>query len=331
MLSHKKNLARHLCLLCLFLLLGLISWGRTLNPDSQPVIYNCPFRFTQALSDNVHTIRIPFKVVGRLIAVQAKADTVEGTFIIDTGAERLLLNKRYFYGGAKVTSRSVYGASGKVGGVKTKVLDSLQWDSWSLERPQAHLVDLSHIEAKRKSRIVGIIGYELLKDYEVLIDYPFKQIVLTRLDNKGFRLDKQAFLNEPMDSMDFNLSRHGIILEGSVLGTPLKFNLDTGAEINLIDRQVHKKVLRNFKIVRRVKMMGAGQKEIEVLAGLLSGVQCGPQPNTSMRTLLTNLDDLSRLYGTKIQGVLGFEFLRPKRTIINYKRKKLYFLNLVRP
>ena len=39
---------------------------------------------------------IPFNRVGNLIVVKAKADTIEGNFILDTGAPGLVLNITYF-------------------------------------------------------------------------------------------------------------------------------------------------------------------------------------------------------------------------------------------
>src|SRR5690242_9151111 len=46
-------------------------------------------------SDSVSCI-IPFNRIGNLIVVKAKVDTVEGNFILDTGAPGLVLNLTYF-------------------------------------------------------------------------------------------------------------------------------------------------------------------------------------------------------------------------------------------
>ena len=321
-------------LLSLILLL-LLTWSfqgtaNAMTPAKEPAIINCKLTFTTAVAANPNTIRIPFQLLGRLVAIEAKVDTIGGIFIVDTGAERLLLNKNYF-DGRKLSASSSYGVAGKVQNIEEKIVDTLFWDNLKLDDLSAHLIDLSHIEQKRNRKIIGIIGYEVLKEFEVFLDYPFKQIVLTKLDRTGFRIEENVFYQQPIDSIDFELHNHGIILAGSIQGFPLKFNLDSGAELNLIDRKVPRKVLNNFKILKRAKLTGAGNQEIEVLAGLLSRVKCGNLPNYSMRTLLTSTDELSFIYGTPIQGVLGFEFLRSKRTLINYKRKKLYFFDMIRP
>ena len=46
-----------------------------------------------------------------------------------------------------------------------------------------------------------------------------------------------------------------------------------------------------------------------------------------MKTMLTNLTKMNNAFGTKLDGILGYEFLKRKRTIINYKKEKLYFIN----
>ena len=133
------------------------------------------------------------------------------------------------------------------------------------------------------------------------------------------------------DSLDFVLAKHGIVVQATVEGKTLNFNIDSGAEINLLDRDVNKKVLKQFKVIKRVNLSGAGQQTVEVLAGTLAEVQCGRQRNGPMNTLLTNTDQLKSIFGMRIDGVMGFEFLRPRRTIINYKLQKLYFLKLIIP
>ena len=45
-----------------------------------------------------------------------------------------------------------------------------------------------------------------------------------------------------------------------------------------------------------------------------------------MKTVLTNLRKMNNAFGTNLDGVLGFEFFMQKRTIINYRKKKLYFI-----
>jgi hypothetical protein len=78
-------------------------------------------------------------------------------------------------------------------------------------------------------------------------------------------------------------------------------------------------------------MVGVGQNEIEVLAGVLHNVTYGNQHDDGMRTLITNLLQIGTNFGTRMDGVVGYEFLSSRRTLINYKRRKLYFFRQQRP
>jgi hypothetical protein len=304
----------------------LLNTATLLGAVPPPLERSCSVSFPDALKSGNYTFRIPMTWVGRLPAVKAKVDTMTGIFLFDTGAERLLLNNRFFSGDVQLTGMKQYGVTGGNNDVFSKKVDTLKWENLYLPNLTANVLSLSHIEKARNISIVGIIGYEVFKDYEVLLDYGAQLIVLTKLDKNGYRYDPNAFLEAPVDSLDFELARHGVVLRGEVNNKTLKLHLDSGAEINLLDRLVSAKVLKQFTILKRVNLLGAGENKVEVLAGTLAGVLVDQQPCDTMRTLLTNLDDLSLILGTRVDGVLGFEYLRPRRIVINYTRKKLFFL-----
>lgn len=325
-----KNAWLWAILACLFKANAMIAAPFTDVPGP-PLLFAGGLNFPQAVQISPHTIRIPFNWVGRLPAVTARIDTTEGIFFFDTGAERLLLNERYFTGDTRLEGISQYGVTGGSHSVFSKEVDTLKWENLYLPDVTAHVLDLSHIESKRNVPVVGIIGYDIFKEYEVLLDYPMRQIVLSKLDARGIKLDQKAFPDAVFDSLDFVLAKHGIVVQAEVEGKTLNFNIDSGAEINLLDRNVSKKVLKQFKVIKRVNLNGAGQQTVEVLAGTLAGVLCGKQRNGAMNTLLTSTDQLKSIFGMRIDGVMGFEFLRPRRTIINYKLQKLYFLKMIIP
>ncbi|MBO6631323.1 MAG: hypothetical protein JJ936_07140, partial [Psychroserpens sp.] len=118
-----------------------------------------------------------------------------------------------------------------------------------------------------------------------------------------------------------------IVLETYVDKHKLKFGLDTGAEYNQLNKRSSKKILKYFYPSQRLMLMGASGKKIEVMAGKLYRVKL---TNTiyfaPMETLLTNLNQMNEAFGTNLDGVLGYEFFRQQRTIINYKKEKLYFV-----
>ena len=201
---------------------------------------------------------------------------------------------------------------------------------FTINKVKSHLLDLSHIEKSKKMSLFGVIGYNVLKDYEIFIDFYLKQITLSKIDNDGNKIDNLPYLEKITDTLSFVLRKHMVVLNSYVNNQKLKFGLDTGAEMNLLDNSVPKKVMANFKTPKQITVIGADKQKSKVLAGKLHKVKlsntiyCGP-----MKTIVSNMRNMSTAYGTKLDGILGYEFIATRRMILNYKKKKLYFIKTV--
>jgi hypothetical protein len=263
--------------------------------------------------------------------VEARIDTLSGLFMVDTGSERLVLNDAYFKPDANSRAVTAAGNTGLVSMARLQQVDSLQIEVMMIRNLYAHLVNLQHIEQKKHIRLMGILGYNVFEGFELFIDFENRRIVLSRLDRKGNRLDTSAVWETPYDSLNFDLQKHLIVVEVQVNSVRLNMVLDSGAELNLIDRRVNRKVMDRFTIIKRVNLVGVGRREVEVLAGTLRDIKCGNQFDNKMNTLLTSMDEFNNVFGVNVHGVLGYEFLKNRRVLINYKREKLYFFNPVKP
>lgn len=315
-------------LLCLPGLAGLPVEARQTGTEAVDAVH---LTFPHAAVVNVNTIYLPFTLIGQLIAMQGRIDTLEGSFILDTGAEGLLLNTRHFSPDRTAQSLAAVGNTGQVARVVRQDFDSLHLSQLTLTNLRADLIDLSHLELKKNTRILGILGYSVYHDFEIFIDFPNRRIVLSRVDKRGDRVDRLRGHERPVDSLGFFLTGHAILVSTTVNEVRLEMILDTGAELNLLDRRVRRKVLDKFTIVKRVNLTGVGQREVEVLAGVLEDVWCGSQQTPRMNTLLTSMDEINAVFGTTADGVLGYEFLHARRVLINYQKQKLYFFGPVRP
>lgn len=293
-------------------------------PEAKP-----PIIFSNAEIVNPSTTRIPFKVIDQLIIVEVELLDKEGNFIIDTGSETLILNSVHFKPTMKFRNdgESKSGIHNDIENVKEKHLDELSIKNLSIERLNADVIDLSHIEKTKKIEILGIIGHSILKDFEIFIDLHLNQITLTKTDKYGNRLSDKVYAETIHDSIDFKLKQHTIILEAFVADKKVKFGLDTAAEYNQLNKNVDSEILNYFYPSRELKLTGASGKKAKVLAGKLYRVSLN---NTiyfgPMKTVLSDLKNMKSAFGVQLDGILGFEFFAQKRTIINYKKKKLYFI-----
>ena len=289
-----------------------------------------PILFPKAEIVNEYTTRIPFKLIDHLIVVEAELLDKKGNFIIDTGSETLILNKVHFP--SNYINRKKEGeTSGILQGIDNPIerrLKELTIEGFSIKNKTSDIINLSHIEHSKKIKLLGVIGYNILKDYEVFIDLYLNQITLTKTDRNGNKLDNKVYAEKIIDSIGFRLKNHTIVLNCTINKQKLKFGLDTAAEFNQINKRISSKALKYFIPKKQLTLIGAGNKKINVLAGKLHRVKLsktiylGP-----MYTVLTNLNKMNNAFGTKLDGILGYEFLRQKRTIINYKKEKLYFID----
>ncbi|PNQ72625.1 hypothetical protein C1T31_10780 [Hanstruepera neustonica] len=285
--------------------------------------------FTKSEKINEHTTRIPFKLVDHLIVVEAEIHGQKGNFIIDTGSEAMILNKVHFNNLNKHQKKDnqSYGILEAVDNPYEKQIKDFVLENFKLESINSDVIDLSHIEHSKKVKLLGIIGFSVLKEYEVFIDLYLNQITLSKVDRDGNKLDKDVYLEEIVDSLNFTLKNHTIILYGDVNNQKVKFGLDTAAEFNQISKNLNKEILKNFIPKKRLTLVGAGNRKIEVMAGKMHRVRLsetlffGP-----MNTVLTNFSQMNKAFGTDLDGILGYEFFKTKRTIINYHKEMLYFI-----
>jgi hypothetical protein len=301
----------------------------TKDNENQP-FKRFPVRFSKAEVINKFTTRIPFKLIDRLIVLEGSLKGKKGNFIIDTGSETLILNKVHFktYPFNYNKKGETYGILSSIENPLEKRIKKLSFKNLHLQNKNSDVIDLSHIEKSKKIKLLGIIGYSILKDYEVFIDLYLNQITFTKIDEFGNKLGKEKYLEQIIDSVHFNLNKHTIVINGYVNNEKITFGLDSAAEFNQINTRVNKRILKHFYPKKRIKLIGASSKKIEVIYGNLHRVKLneniyfGP-----MKTILTNLNNMNKAFGTKLDGILGHDFFAQKRVIINYKKEKLYFIN----
>ncbi|CAM1344536.1 pepsin/retropepsin-like aspartic protease family protein [Tenacibaculum amylolyticum] len=296
--------------------------------DDGILINSIPIHFKDAKIINKYSTRIPFKLVDRLIVIEGGIKDQKGNFIIDTGSETMLLNKVHFktYPFER-KQKSTTGVIDFVDNLFEKKINKLSLKEFTLHNRKSDIIDLSHIEKSKKIKLLGIIGFSILKDYEVFIDLYLNQITLTKIDSLGNTLSKEVYLEKIVDSIDFKLKKHTIVISGYIGNEKVKFGLDSGAEFNQIHKRVSKKVLRYFYPKKRVKLIGASKRKIEVLYGNLSRVKLSDKTYFGpMKTILTSLYNMNKAFGTHLDGILGHDFFLQKRVIINYKKEKLYFI-----
>lgn len=268
------------------------------------------------------SVTIPMKRSGRLFLIEATVDGETGNLVFDTGANGLVLNSTYFRSYVKLGRASSNGITGAVGSAEQISVAKLEFAGLVYKKLNADLANLGHIENRRNDKILGLIGFSMLRNLEIVIDPINNELKLFRIDKAGNRLNASM----PGFKADYSQKIEGnsniLFLKGTISGKVLNFCFDTGAETNVICSDCNKKIMSTLTITRRTSLKGAGSAGAEVLYGRMNEFLIGNQQIPNMETIITNLDALSESYGTHIDGMLGNSFMKQGIVCVNFVNKQ---------
>ncbi len=267
---------------------------------------------------------IPFNRAGNLILIQGKADTLEGNFILDTGAPGLVLNITYFRHYSSSGSEERSGITGAVTTALQTHVKDFSFGGQHFENADADLISLGHIEDRRGVKILGLIGVSFLKQSEMMIDYE-KSIIYLRQTKKNDTYKNKMLANtSDFSTVPIEVVENKIVATTRMGTRKMKFFIDTGAESNVLDSRLPNKVFENVIISRRTSVIGAGNKKMDALYGDLKNMKIGNQDITSLPVLITNLENACISPLCCIDGMLGFDFLSLHKIGFNFVKEEMY-------
>jgi Aspartyl protease len=126
----------------------------------------------------------------------------------------------------------------------------------------------------------------------------------------------------------FDFSRSAIGLDVTVKGAPLFMILDTGVDPSVIDAARVEAL--GLKIDRTESGEASGEgdsKEAKVYAATVDGLAISGRTFLPIDALAMNMDTLSASYGRKLDGVLGYSFLKDRIVLIDYAGKRVGILD----
>lgn len=279
-------------------------------------------------SDSASCI-IPFSRAGNLIIIRARIDTTEGNFILDTGAPNLVLNMTYFrdYPASDESQEGQGGITGSTSTSSSTAVSSLSFGPVKYYKLEADRINLGHIENSKGIKILGLLGLQLFRQFEMIIDYEKNLIHLHLITRKERSLlfhdpllkDTSLYHTAPIDILENKL-----LTSGKMAGKKLTFVIDTGAESNVMDSRLPNKIFENINITGRVTLAGTGSNKIEALYGYMKNISIGNVDINSLPILVTNLEKMCYSYNKCIDGMLGFDFLSLQKIGFNFVTRKMY-------
>ncbi|MEM9886690.1 MAG: hypothetical protein AAF849_12430 [Bacteroidota bacterium] len=249
-----------------------------------------------------------FELLNKMMVVEAKVEAVEGYFIIDTGAPNLILNQTYFEGEKSDWVARGVGSTAKA---QKRLVKSFEWGCVTKKNFTVFVVNLEYLERAIGKPFLGLIGYELLKQKELLFDYENQRIEQHKLKKSDLHL-----MDDPNQSISFRLAAHVPILEIELDEQAMNFILDTASEDNLLQKteKATQYPVKNMKL-----LVGTDQRPSLARVVVI--------PNTALTDMALEDQEylLTTLSNTSAEGILGFPVLNElSKFSINYRKRKIY-------
>ena len=236
-------------------------------------------------------------------------------FILDTGAGTTLLSPEF----ARELNVEITGSKeGQSAGGKTTVqlgqVRSMTVGRRSRDQVDVAIIDLSHLSRAVGAQIHGDLGYNFLRHFRLTIDFRRNKI---RFDEPN-RVDyfgpvalaevpiRLAHPSKPLIMVDTFVNESG----------PFCFAIDTGTSTTAISADL----ARDLHLTGRpIPQVTTGTNAIDVSAAQVSALRVGDANQSNLDVIIGGfLTMLSNVIGTRLDGIIGYNFLRHYKVVIDY-------------
>ncbi len=269
---------------------------------------------------------VPFELVDRLIVVQAEVNGVFGNYIVDSGAPTVMLNQTRFAADAidsfEMNHAAPKGAGGAMTDVKAARGLELSWGAIRMSGLDGLVTDLTHLEENLGGiELAGLIGFNVLEQFQVYFDYAAQELTLIRLDGDN-RAVQQSTLGKPDLVVEFELMMHVPVLPVRIAGLDLKMGLDSGAAGGMIFTRWQDELRDEYEFIKRDELTGADHNVQMGDVVRIPNMQFGDLDYNDMTFRFNDLAGHGD-FEVPFDGLLGYEFLKTRPTAINFRAREL--------
>jgi len=258
-------------------------------------LFTGPFYGVAEGSVNVDEVvsTLPFEIHRGLMLLQVEVEGQEKTFLLDSGAPSVVLNRKVRNSQTLFTcvEGDIPAVQGKLRELKIGNILRTQVPIWSM--------DLSHIEEKIGAKIDGLIGADILSSYDLLIDYKLQKVSFLASDKLNeVKPSFSRVVALPFVAYFDNLP----VVEVRHEGKKLKMGFDTGAGVSVISESL-----------------------IDGKKDMLHEISLGPLKVQSMP--FVGHSDMSQFVdkaGNQLDGILSVTSLNADFVLISTSRKSIY-------
>jgi predicted aspartyl protease len=265
------------------------------------------------------TSRVKFHIAGDAQPLLLLPVHVNGRgpfeFVFDTGASTTLLTPDL---AAELEIKSTGAkqgmtAGGRVG-VQLGTVESLRLGEAQRDKVDIAITDLSAISRAIGTNLDGDLGYNFLRHFRLTIDFRAQELKLEdphRIESFGDASATEVPMrlaqpSKPLILVDAQVGERG----------PFQFAIDTGTSTTAISPELSRTLGLQTKSAGNVTTGGAA---ISLQAARVRSLRIGRSELRDVDVLVGDfLEMLSQAAGAKLDGIVGYNFLRHYKVIIDY-------------
>ena len=236
-------------------------------------------------------------------------------FVLDTGAGTTLLAPEF----ARELNVQVTGSKeGQTAGGKITAqlgcVESIAVGRFTCSNLDVAITDLSPLSLAVGANIQGDLGYNFLRHFRLMLDFRANEL---RLDEPN-RID--YFGPAALAEVPIRLAHPAkplILVEAHVQDRgPFTFAIDTGTSTTAISSEL----ARDLNLATaRVAPITTGGAPVEILAAQISSLRIGRVEERTLDVIVgAFVPMLSSVIGAKLDGIIGYNFLRRYKVVIDY-------------
>ena len=270
-------------------------------------------------------ITVPMEIRDNVIVVTAKLNGIERKFIFDSGATSLYLNSQYF---SKDTVNTISSGSKGVNSSISKQdivhIDSFDFYGIKTQDKDFVMSDLSHL--LKDEEIYGLIGYQVIKDYDWLFDYANKTLTLIKPDKTADYISKMQYATYEIPLQMTSETSHIPFVKGKIGTEEVSLGIDCGAAANLLDVALFDKLKNNLTDITTAELTGASKQKADVRKASIKSLAIGEKLFENVLTVFNDMSHLNASWENKIDGLIGYEILSRQKVILCIRNKKMLFI-----
>lgn len=269
---------------------------------------------------------IPFRLYGSMIIVELSVDGSDPLdFIFDSASGGTVISARTA-DGLGIVGEETVSRQGAAGDATILLSEDHVLNIGDLTLPDVTIgiAELDHIQRRLGMRFDGVIGWRILSQYAVKLDYDLMQIGIYDTNRFDYRLNAQSYDVKVNGTVFFvNATVHfengadytGLVLVDTGSAGNISFNTTFSTENDLLA-----KVGSSYE---REAMAGLSQDSYQIITTILSSLSVGGYEFVSIPANIAFAEE-GALSWSGPMGILGNEILTRFNMFIDLQQERLY-------